>query len=630
MKLRLPSADRPPSLRSYIIGAALILIAVLALRRDYQLEVFTDAEELVARCQDNHPVKAGRDRSVKRITVCGLRLHKNRRLLLSFPKAKDGDTIHIRSLAATSRGRPIVSLSSEKIEARALIRHHVELAIDPSDELEVRVVGDQPHIWIKGLGPDVQESDSLFLGVVWRLGEMAVVLVPFGLLLFLLYSDSNSSEPQPPKSLRIFAQAVPIIICSLTLSLAVMSEYNQHPDEFAHYSGAAFYLGNWRPPKPADARLNTAGYEAVCSSAGIYRGFSTSPIYPVAGKWTSLAKGLLPIRPAQLFRLINVLLLTTLSLCLGYHSLRSRRVLLFALTLSCVPQTWYLFAYLNDDASGLFMSVLLWLMIIRPQSQLNHFLNSGVWRENLVGLLGFTVLFGLLILSKANYWVSLIACVAYLPTRELVRSDWCQALKVSQRIAIPCLCGVIFAGVWYLALYHSPDRKARIAAGKEANATQKFKRATPPAERHIGLDWRARGIPLSEIVCKPDWYSGSARSLYGYYGYLRHRSSMGFYYLAWSFILIMAAFGVYGHFRKHRWRALWLIAFVLAVSVLNIALSVRYSWTVDYQPQGRYLFPGWRGRFAPRHRVAPHTGTCRPALGAGHQAPATDGPPGRR
>jgi hypothetical protein len=110
-------------------------------------------------------------------------------------------------------------------------------------------------------------------------------------------------------------------------------------------------------------------------------------------------------------------------------------------------------------------------------------------------------------------------------------------------------------------------------------------------KKHISLYRKARGTTLEQIIKIERWFERSFQTSFGVYGYFTISGTQGYYNLVrWSgTALLVFVFG--SIFLRGG-----LIGSGLAVAALGLAagligVSLYHSWAVDFQAQGRYLFP---------------------------------------
>jgi hypothetical protein len=100
-------------------------------------------------------------------------------------------------------------------------------------------------------------------------------------------------------------------------------------------------------------------------------------------------------------------------------------------------------------------------------------------------------------------------------------------------------------------------------------------------------------VPFLHVVTDLLWYRLSVQSFYGKFGHMEVNSPVGSYGVAIRLMVLLAG-ATYG-FLVLRWGMiaqldrLMLLA-APACALLPVLASLYNSWSIDYQPQGRYLF----------------------------------------
>lgn len=430
----------------------------------------------------------------------------------------------------------------------------------------------------------------------------------------------------------------------LAFAMALVSAYNVraeqwfgHPDEYLHRSAARYYIDHWLPPKVGDP----ATLDSYSRDYGVSYLNEPDVIYPLAGKFSNLVAPLVPNRDL-VFRLFNVTLLGALAV---FCTLRPAAYLVFV-PLLLTPQVWYIFSYFNGDAFPLFLSILVAYQIAAPESAFNRFMDSPGIVRHFSGALLLAALVGLLWLSKRNYHVilALIPCIVALTrfgfaaaiiatggviVTACVRLDWDHVTdreiaaiaigsgvallaailwrretRPARSIALLKLAGIVALAIGlvvprYLAdvAAHGSLQEKNVAMG--ALAEQLAKPEYKPSRIYSGdpqsfrgTTLRTRGVKFTEIFAPPwNWHIGTMLSATGHYGWLQYRSPTIYYVLLGAayalFFLYWARTAVRSKDSGLRQKLLVVFLF----SVLMVGVSAHYSWTSDFQAQGRYLFP---------------------------------------
>jgi hypothetical protein len=101
---------------------------------------------------------------------------------------------------------------------------------------------------------------------------------------------------------------------------------------------------------------------------------------------------------------------------------------------------------------------------------------------------------------------------------------------------------------------------------------------------------RNQGVPFTDLFSKSHWATTSFESFSGVYHWMNLRGPDVYYALMgvlYTAVLVTIGFA----FRKLPWSEKLFGGAVFCAAAAVILLSAYHSWTADFQPQGRYLFP---------------------------------------
>ncbi len=325
-----------------------------------------------------------------------------------------------------------------------------------------------------------------------------------------------------------------------------------HPDEMLHLVAGRYFQTHWLPP-PVGAPETAESYSRW--------GFSYldlgDVVYWLLGK-AAAAGALFGVTPAVAMRSVQVVLYVVLFVwCLA----RARTFVPALGFLLLTPQLWYVFSYINSDALPFLLFTGLILELGWPESGIRAF-----WRSReagpTAGVFAVGVLLGLLLISKLNYLVSVVFLGGILVWLRGEITHW-------KRLTVPIAVAIAIAAPW--SCYHA--------------WVNDFQTSTKVAAL------RARGVPVSDLVTTLDWPGLSFRSFSGLYGWMSIVAVPWVYYAFGALdAALLAILALPVAVRRARSTQLLFLG-VLACAALVVAQSLYRSWVVNFQGQGRYLFP---------------------------------------
>jgi hypothetical protein len=397
-----------------------------------------------------------------------------------------------------------------------------------------------------------------------------------GVLLFFALTENCREE-------RRFIPVLFAAVFVLVIVMAGISAPKVHPDEYVHLDAAAYYKSNWLPPVVEDPAIRHS-----YSVYGVSRLNNREISYLLTGK---LAELLAPFKlPEYLgLRVFNLTLFGLMLLTV----LRFPQTQLLAIPFLLSPQFWYVFSYCNSDAFALFLTFVVGCQVVLPNSQFNTFLTGPKNAAWLGRALLFGLLCALLLLLKKNYFIFILFLLIYFFWKHyFVRPGW-DGKEVVRRMAVVVLIALVFAGLRVGTDYwvNGLDRDAKIARLRSELAAPLFNPETPLAEKHIFLYRKARGDSLKKLVVDERWFGKTFRSTFGVYGYHTIASTNAYYdFVRLAGISFLLFF--FGAVLLRAPAAEKLLLFLFAGCAVGLtAISLWHSWTADFQPQGRYLFP---------------------------------------
>jgi hypothetical protein len=370
---------------------------------------------------------------------------------------------------------------------------------------------------------------------------------------------------------------------ALVLAMAIVSKFNSNPDEYLHFEASKYFSINWISPA-----LDDPAVEPSFSHYGVSYLQDLDGAYLFIGKLMAMIPSWVAGQEVAA-RLCNVLLFVLLAAWMMRRLPNS-----FASAILLIsPQIWYVFSYVNSDAWALALSLIVVVQMATTDSLLSQYLTANNWQSAWRGGLWFATLIALLLMAKRNYYV-------FLPFIGLVAiwqaCVWSKEISPLRLISRWAMIGVV-ALTMYLPFRVGHEALNRFdSAGIRLEQAEKF--AAPkfkPSEIAAGkgvqrLALRQQGVGYAELFIGHNWALQSFQSFCGVYQWMSLRSPSEYYFAMSLLYLALLAFLVMAICRVSRTDAIFALA-TLGVAICLVLLSAYQSWTADFQPQGRYLFP---------------------------------------
>lgn len=378
---------------------------------------------------------------------------------------------------------------------------------------------------------------------------------------------------------------VPVLAAAaftLILVMACISAFNTHPDESVHRAAAEYYQGRSLPPEADDPAI-----ASTCSPYGVSRLHYSEIYYWLAGKSLRLLQPL-RLEPYLALRLLNALLFLSLTL----WAFRQTEFRAFLLPLLISPQIWYVFSYVNSDAFAVFICLAAAWQLAAEQSAFNAMLRDEPGRYGWTVPLLTGLLFGLLLLLKKNFYFCAVFLCGYALWRLwLARPAWTK--RAAFRLTALLLLGGSLVLAWRLtdAWVNHFQKEELMLAAKEKYADYAYKPSTPLAQKNGCLYLRDRGKPLKELLTLDRWGEKTFRSAFGVYGYTQYTAPPLYYSMVrlaalLLLLLLLAPLALRGGLP-----GMTLVGIFGACACALVTVMLYKSWTMDFQPQGRYLLP---------------------------------------
>lgn len=380
-----------------------------------------------------------------------------------------------------------------------------------------------------------------------------------------------------------------VVICSILAAIfisivgywIIVIPQNGAPDEFVHFdANAKFIADNLRLPISGvdDLRFLKNCRDNPWGLIPCTNSYNTFPAvnYIVSAISIRFLSGFKDITQQTASRLPNLLWAALLVFSLFFSArnfgLSKIQSLLTTSSICFIPQVVFVFSYLNQDVMGL--SVAAWclynfssvtkLLFSKDPPEISKNTKSFI-------LLGFSI--GALFSSKYNYFVfapviGFYFIWAYLKCAH--KKGLFLAVFVALMIAMP----------WYirnLILYHD-----LLGQGFFLKKMAEF--------HPLGVS-RALNASGIEHLLSHDWVYSNFKSFFALFGYMNLVVQSKWYILLMSFVLLFLAGSIFlAGYSKDRFTILSVFG-SFGISILVILMSAYHSLVIDFQAQGRYLFP---------------------------------------
>ncbi len=363
---------------------------------------------------------------------------------------------------------------------------------------------------------------------------------------------------------------------SLTITLAFHLPMNEAPDEFVHFKmNVRFILDHHRLPIAGQddlqilsrCRENEYGLLPCTNSYTTYPPLSYLAGAGSAAFWHALL-GVKPFFGARFASIAWGTLYLIFIYLSAWRITKNQLVTsLLSFSFAFIPQVIFVSSYMNSDITGLALGALCLLLTLL-------FVEKPTLQHSL--LLGLGA--GLLCSSKYNYLTYIPPFALFVLGIAFRRSPTSRhAWTVS--LIVGC-SAVLIASPWYLRNWLLYDDFLG-----QTFLLKKMSEFHP-----LGREWFLDSAGWQSLLAH-HWFSDSARSMLGVFGYLNvFLDDWVYQFAALVFGSTLLAFCVDTLRSNNRMLQFAVLAFCLWFLGL-LTLSIYHTLHIDFQAQGRYLFP---------------------------------------
>lgn len=382
---------------------------------------------------------------------------------------------------------------------------------------------------------------------------------------------------------------VGIMAMLLVFAIAFKSPYGVtvHPDEMQTRAAIEYYRTHWMQP---DVRSEFVA--GTVSGYGMTRLSEINLYYLFAGKFANLCVF------EMSFRALGMLMMAVLT-CFVLKNIKQERfvaVLFFA-----TPQLWYLFSYATSDAYDYLFTAFATYQLLASKSMLNKILKEPFSKRHLPAYLVVGFIFANLLMAKKSFYVMLLTSFMILLYRMLF------AGKGNKRKYFAKYMGILVVAFAVVLIRYAPDfgyyglgKSAAVEQVIEETAWTEYKPSTPAHLQAASTLLYEKGVTLKEFFTEWEFNKELFKNYFGYYGVYSLEAEEWYYFLMGAvYMALFVSVGVLYHKRVNAQtvgqRAVlqarliyWTMWAMMGVMYL---LTIYNAYFVDFQPQGRYLFP---------------------------------------
>lgn len=383
-----------------------------------------------------------------------------------------------------------------------------------------------------------------------------------------------------------------VIALTLSFVMATISWLAAHPDEKLHSVAATYYESHNLPPIVGDPEAN---FTYTPTRYGISYINQSGIDYFLIGKFSSFIKSTFPLKIKSFYnqRYFNLFLFLVLCLIIW----RSKdRLIYFPIVIT--PQVWYIASYINNDFFPFFVMMVLCFEFLDNRS----FYNRSLTNKHSIGFIfPAGVFLGILLISKLNYIVFVIFSVYYLiwNALKLNQFKFNRSLFLSQPfksflLILICAISVYAIRIGFDIYQNGINKNEKLEHYANQFAAKGFRPIdieTDIQKTPSGLRLREKGKSLENLIMELHWYKSSINSFFGVYGWMNIKAPELYYQWIIIFAYLLVTYAGIQSILTFQINHIIFLAISYCLICMMVAASLYHSWTYDFQPQGRYLFP---------------------------------------
>lgn len=451
---------------------------------------------------------------------------------------------------------------------------------------KLRICGENPALQVNEI---LQQRLSVVIEVMSLLNLLFFILI-YTILFWYFFKILDLMENHEAEDfLDAFLGVAALVAILISWNIAFTSAYGGtiHPDEMQTRAAVEYYQTHWIQP---DVRSDFVA--DTVSGYGMTRLSEINLYYLFAGKFTNLCGFEMG------FRGLGMLLFLILG-CFILKNVKKNRFM--AILFFATPQLWYLYSYATSDAYDYLFAVLAIYEILAEKSALNRIFNERFHKKQIFSYLGVGFVFANLLMAKKTFYLVLVTAFLLLLYR-LIFSE-----KHQRKDLFTKYLGILLVVFSVVLIRYIPDfgyyglnKSAAVDQVIEETALPEYKPSTPAADQARSTLLYEKGVTLKEFFTEWDFNKELLDNYFGYYGIYSLRANDWYYCLMRVlYLMLFISVGILVHRCMYRERltgsgvvrkclVYWTMWGMIGLMYL---LSIYNAYFVDFQPQGRYLFP---------------------------------------
>lgn len=379
----------------------------------------------------------------------------------------------------------------------------------------------------------------------------------------------------------------------ISLSFLIRQSFGSPPDEYNRYLIPQYIAENGVLPNGYDEAIRIPGYGFSYAFQPILPYIFQGWVMRIVGLFTDSADALFYAARSVNFLLGLIMAFFVLLLAKKWFQ-KACWQWLFAFLITFLPQSIFIHTYVNTESCCMLSTVLILY-------GLTCGLRDGFkWCSSLIMSIGII----LCALSYYNAYGFVLSCILLFTAYFLYRHDgrfkfiWKDFLKKGGLIVALVLLGI---GWWFIRSYILYDGDFLGLKAREYCASLYANDNYRPTNR---ITWQSQGFSVWNMLFQSPFFMFSQMSFIGVFGAMNITTSIWVYrfyrvlfYVGPLMCLVIPASKLKAldsgaaQFGDRKYLERFFHCNMLFCIVMPLILSIHYSYSTDYQPQGRYLLP---------------------------------------